>query len=103
MLMLAAVTGWQADAVTSDQPPPRDDAILRMLQERDGMPSQVVLSDGETLTVFNIAWGYDFGDEFAHVTTNISPLITGQIIDFFSTESVKAIVDPATDTILLAT
>jgi hypothetical protein len=40
------------------------------------------LSGGETLSVFNIVWGYDLGDGFAHVTTNISPEIAGTSIDF---------------------
>jgi hypothetical protein len=84
------------------QPPPRDEAILRLLQERDGLASEVVLSDDTRLTVFNIAWGYDIGDEYAHVTTNISPDVEGAAIDFFFTESVRAIVDPANGVVLLS-
>ncbi|MDX6430238.1 MAG: hypothetical protein QOE54_2604 [Streptosporangiaceae bacterium] len=83
------------------QLPPRDEAILRLLQQRDGLASEVVLSDDTRLTVFNIAWGYDIQDEYAHVTTNISPDVEGAAIDFFFTESVRAIVDPANGVVLL--
>lgn len=84
------------------QPPPRDDAIIRLLRDRDGVASEVVLHDGTELTVFNIAWGYDMGDEYAHVTTNISPDVDGASIDVFSTESVEKIVDPDTRAVLLS-
>jgi hypothetical protein len=85
----------------ADQPSPRDEAILQLLQERDGLASEVVLSDDTRLTIFNIAWGYDIGDAYAHVTTNISPNVDGAAIDFFFTQSVKAIVDPANGAVLL--
>jgi hypothetical protein len=87
--------------MTGDQPRPQDEAILRLLQERDGLPSTVVLGDGRELTVFNIAWGYDFGDEFAHVTTNISPEVDGSTVDVFHTSAVAAIRDPASGATLL--
>ncbi|MFF9351545.1 hypothetical protein [Streptomyces sp. NPDC014734] len=53
------------------------------------------------LTVFNIAWGYDLGDEYAHITTNISPDVDGESVDFFFTGSLAAIVDPASGSVLL--
>ncbi|GHF00499.1 hypothetical protein GCM10017786_36690 [Amycolatopsis deserti] len=77
------------------KPPPRDDAIIQLLRQRDGVLTHVVLRDGKRLDVWNIAWGYDLGDEYAHVTTNISPDIDRQI-DFFWTVDITAIVDPAT-------
>ncbi|WP_406437794.1 hypothetical protein OHB00_25195 [Streptomyces sp. NBC_00631] len=83
--------------MTGDQQPPKDVAILKVLQDRDGLASEVVLGDGTRLTVFNIAWGYDFGDEYAHVTTNISPGVAGSPVDLFSTNSVAAIYDPVDD------
>jgi hypothetical protein len=43
--------------------------------------------------VRNIAWGYDIGDEFAHVTTNVSPAVEGASIDFFFTSEVRAVID----------
>jgi hypothetical protein len=77
-----------------------DEAILRLLRQRDGRLTKVVLGDGRTLAVFNIAWGHDVGDSFAHVTTNISPSVEGADIDVFTTDSVVAIIDPATGTAL---
>jgi len=70
------------------QPDPVDADLIDLLQERDGRASVVVLADGSELTVFNIAWGYDMGEDHAHITTNCSPEETGQSIDFFRTENV---------------
>ncbi|WP_211762667.1 hypothetical protein [Kutzneria sp. CA-103260] len=88
--------------MTFDQPAPGDDDVIELLQRRDGVPTEVVLRDGNTLTVLNIAWGYDIGDEYAHVTTNFSPPAEGIEIDFFCTDTVAAIVDPETGTTLLS-
>ncbi|GAA4923283.1 hypothetical protein HD597_000384 [Nonomuraea thailandensis] len=81
--------------------PPQDQAILRLLQDRDGVATEVTLHDGTSLTVFNIAWGYDMGDVYAHVTTNISPDVEGACIDFFFTDAVRVIADPASGAVLL--
>jgi hypothetical protein len=86
--------------VTVDQPLPQDEGVLRLLQERNGSASQVALNDGKKLTVFNIAWGYDLGDEFAHVITNISPDVEDAAVDFFSTASITAIIDPTNGAVL---
>ena len=55
------------------QPEPRDEALLHLLQARDGRLTYVLLADGRRLPVYDIAWGYDMGDEYANVTTNCSP------------------------------
>ena len=52
------------DFMTEKQPAARDEGLLALLQERDGRPSEVALRDGRRLMIFNIAWGYDIGDEF---------------------------------------
>ena len=46
--------------------------------------------------VLNIAWGYDAGDSYAHITTNISPSVPGFETDFFSTKEVIAVLDAVT-------
>jgi hypothetical protein len=79
-----------------EQPEPADEALIDLLLGRDGQLSEVVLRDGRRLNVLNIAWGYDLGDEFAHVTTNCSPFVDGMSIDFFFTEDVSAVLDPRT-------
>lgn len=83
------------------QPAPRDGALLRLLRARDGLLTEVALTDGTRLAVLNIAWGYDLGDEYAHVTTNVSPFVDGLPADFFSTESVAAVLDSVTGASLL--
>lgn len=82
--------------------PPRDDALLAMFQERDGSPLEVVLRNGKTFTVFNIAWGYDMGDEYSHVTSNVSPAVEGSAVDLFFTNDVDHVLDPATGVVLFA-
>jgi len=63
----------------------RDDALIELLVKRDGIATVAVLEDGTEYTIFNIAWGYDLGDQYAHITTNISPSIEGTTINFFVT------------------
>ena len=82
-------------------PDPKDLAVLSALQERDGTVTEVELIDGQRLTVVNIAWGYDMGDRFSHITTNMSPTVDGLAIDFFYSSSVVQVIDPATKTIIL--
>lgn len=57
----------------------------------------MVLRDGRRLVVYDIAWGYDFGDQWAHVTTNASPGVEGASLDFFYTSEVVSVIDPGTD------
>jgi hypothetical protein len=73
------------------EPHPSDLSILAELQDREGQLTEVVLRSGSVIRCFNIAWGYDTGDEFAHVTTNISPDVPGEDIDFFFTNEVLAL------------
>ncbi len=53
--------------------------------------SIVVLDDERQLQVLDIAWGYDWGDEYAHVLTNTSPEANGMSLDFFYTDRVVAV------------
>ncbi|SDW26069.1 hypothetical protein SAMN05421504_10194 [Amycolatopsis xylanica] len=87
--------------MTFQQPPPRDEEILRVLQDRDGVPTTVVLRDGRALTVFDISWGYDMGDEFAHVTTNVELGDENTPLDVFVTNEVAKIVAPESGEVLL--
>jgi SAM-dependent methyltransferase len=70
-----------------------DEQIIKVLTEREGSQSTVVLRDGRRLPVHDLAWGYDMGDDHAHVTSS-----AGEAVDTFSTEDVVAILDPATGT-----
>lgn len=42
---------------------PADDAIIDLLMSRDGVPTTVTLTNGAVITVYDIAWGYDIGDD----------------------------------------
>jgi hypothetical protein len=69
--------------------------IIEVLQERDGVDTRVILSDGREFSVHNIAWGQDMGDPEYHVTTNISPVPSvPHVVDHFSTSDVSRITDP---------
>lgn len=52
---------------------PSHATALEILKLRNGEPSDVLLSSGQAIRVYNIAWVYDLGNPVAYVTTNISP------------------------------
>lgn len=82
-------TDWSPGVPTA-----RDQQILQVLRARDGHLTLVRLLSGDLLDVWDIAWGYDAGDRWAHVTTNISPGVEGRSSDFFFTYEVAELVDP---------
>ncbi len=72
---------------------PKDNQVIKLFQEYDGRLLIVWLKDGPVYSVFNIACGYDMGDEFAHITSNISPEIEKIPAHFFYTSSILEIID----------
>lgn len=50
--------------------------------------------------MFNIAWGQDIGDDYEHITANISPLLEIATVAFFFTDNVATITDPESGTVL---
>jgi hypothetical protein len=78
----------------------KDKSIIVLLTRRAGQVTFVRLENGNVLRVLNIAYGYDMGDDFAHVTTNISPSIEGESVDFFSTSKIAEIIDPENKEVL---
>jgi hypothetical protein len=78
------------------QPPALDEDLVKLLHDRDGVETVVMLQDGRRLVVYDIAWGYDIGDQWAHVTTNISPGREGAAVDVFWTSAVASVIDPST-------
>jgi hypothetical protein len=70
--------------------------IVKILEKRCGLPTTIYLKNGETLNVFDIAWGYDLGDDFAHITTNISPPKEGVEVSFFYVNQVSKLIDAET-------
>lgn len=75
----------------SRQPAPVDGELIDLFRARDGHLSTVLLVDGRRLQVLDIAWGYDWQDEYAYVTTNWSPGLPGLSIDFFFTSKVLTV------------
>lgn len=71
----------------------RDQQIIEIFKSTDQLEKAVYLDNNSILIVFNIAWGYDNGDEFAHITTNISPEIRNSEIDYFYTNEIQKIED----------
>lgn len=67
--------------------------IVKILEKRCGTSSTVYLKDKQVLLVNDIAWGYDIGDDFAHITTNISPPQDGVEVDYFYVSEVEKIID----------
>lgn len=67
--------------------------VVPCLVARAGIKTRVELSANRSVDVFNIAWGEDMGEEYEHITTNISPSIAGTDIGFFFTDEVAAIID----------
>ena len=75
---------------------PKDEEIIFHLQRQDSRWTIVHLEDGSQARVYNIAWGYDLGDDYAHITTNISPRQESAPEDFFYTNDIVEIVDEET-------
>lgn len=75
-------------------PEPVDSDLIELLRNRNGIRTDVTLKDDQTLEVWNIAWGNDFYDPHAHVSTNISPRQEGWSFDFFFTHQVIRVTDP---------
>ncbi len=77
--------------------------IVKILKDRDGIWTKIILKDGREIETLNIVWGYDLGDEYAHITTNISPESKEQIeydIIFFYSNEVAKLTNPIDDTII---
>ena len=60
---------------------------------RDGKRTTVVVRDGRRYDVFNAVYGYDMGDEYAHVVTNLDSDVPGQQVEFFTTDDVAVVLD----------
>ncbi len=74
---------------------------LDILVERCGRWSRVYLTGERICMVYDVAWGFDEGEDVAHITSNISPgPSTERTIDFFHATEISRIENPDTDEIL---
>ena len=87
----------------SDPSPAHCRLIVPLLKARDGQKTRVDLSGQRTFEVFNIAWGQDIGDDYEHITSNISPDMNEADVDLFFTDEVASVIDPANGAILWKT
>jgi hypothetical protein len=78
----------------------KDKHIIDLFLERDGLHSIVKLENDLVRDVWDIAWGYDDGYEFAHITTNISPGLADRPVDFFYSSEIVEIKDALSEEIL---
>ena len=74
--------------------------IVDILESRAERETKIEMADGQTYVVFNICWGRDMGEDWEHITTNISPDIKGASLDFFLTSGVTKLTDPHTGAVL---
>ncbi len=77
-----------------------DQHLIDLLCKREGLPTKITLNDHRVIEVWNIAWEYDSGDDFAHVSTNVSPRIEGTTFDFFFTAQILKISDAISGEVL---
>lgn len=73
--------------------PEQGATALSILLARNGRLTLVTLSENRESQVLNVAWGRDFGADFDHVTTNISPAVRGLSVDFFHTSEIVKLCD----------
>lgn len=78
-----------------------DAGLIALLNDRDGMATTVTLRDGRVLTIWNIAWGYDEGDDYARITTKCSPNVGNLPLDFFFTVEVVDVRAPESGAVLI--
>lgn len=78
------------------------ETICKILEKRCDLETHVKLDDGRKIVVWNIAWGKDIGDEYDHITTNISPdPDCGHTVDFFYTSEVVEVIDPENNSLII--
>lgn len=77
-----------------------DEEIIQILKAQDGVWTVIEMKDGKRYRALDIAWGYDIGDEWAHITTNISPGREGAVIDFFYTSEISTLIDENSNNVL---
>ena len=80
---------------------------LDILVYRCGRGSRVHLLDGSVCMTRDVAWGYDLGEDVAHITTNVSPgpdadeeVEFSYQIDFFYADRIAKIEDAETGGVL---
>jgi len=63
------------------------------------MKAIIKLADGRISVAMNVTPGQDFGEDFHHIQTNISPFVDGLSDDFFLVSEIVEITDEHGDRI----
>ncbi|MBK7213676.1 MAG: hypothetical protein IPH88_10375 [Bacteroidales bacterium] len=69
----------------------KDSHLVEMFNFFQDKELTVILNNGDELKVWNSAAGYDELDDFAHISSNVSPSMEGRTIDYFYTNEIKRI------------
>jgi len=80
--------------------PGRGATLVKLLLERTGIPTTLHLEDGAHIVAHNCAWGRDFGNDWEHLSLNVSPEIEGVAFEVVSGGEVAEIIDPASGEVL---
>jgi hypothetical protein len=90
------LTGSGVPVESSSHPPSHTDQMpTRAHRRRPAKPDDAfeMESSARLLRVLNIAWGYDSGDHYAHITTNCSPFVPGYDVDLFFANEIRSVED----------
>ncbi|ESY39083.1 hypothetical protein NKK48_12000 [Mesorhizobium sp. C386A] len=71
--------------------PRESEYVIKLLVSRNGSNSLVTLTSGTTHRVLNIVYGRDLGEQFDHISTNVTPPQEGLESDFFYASEVQEI------------
>lgn len=74
--------------------------LLRVLLGRVGVPTTLCLENGATATTRNCAWGRDVGDDWEHLSLNISPAMRPTKFGLLSARDVVRVIDPASGDVI---
>ena len=76
---------------------------LDILRTRDNELSLVSLRCGRSILVRTIAWGYDLGEDVAHITSNVATDPSEELeLTLFHANEIVEIVDPDNSAVLFA-
>ena len=67
----------------------KDKNRVDIFKSRDGLETKVKLKNGSLISVLNIAWDYDIGDKFTHITIKVSPNVDRTTNDFSFTNEIR--------------
>lgn len=73
---------------------------VEILSQREGLATLIELNGGESHICMNVAVGRDIAADYDHVTTNVSPEVSGLEIGFFLTNELDTLSDPKSGTML---